>query len=148
MQLSKALPLRPDQKSRLPAFKGAPAHGYATRILIIDEDRQVGVTLGFMLSARKFEEVRAVRSARRALAVAEQFRPEIVFLDFELPDGGAIALARSLAQDNRKPKPRLIALTADAAPLRESAKAAGFERCLAKPVSQEELDRILGISHS
>lgn len=121
--------------------------GYATRILIIDQDRQVGQSLSFMLSARSFEEVRAVRSARRAVAIAEQFHPEIVFLEFELPDGGAATVARKVAQDTRRPKARLIALATDsAAPMREKAREAGFERCLTKPVSQEELDRVLGIN--
>jgi CheY-like chemotaxis protein len=120
--------------------------GYSTRILIIDQDRQVGMALSFMLSARRFEEVRAVRSASRAVAVAEQFHPEIVFLEFELPDGGAMTVARTMARGARERRPRLLALATDAAaPIRDRARGAGFEECLEKPVSQEDLDRILGI---
>ena len=123
-----------------------PAAGAATRILIIDQDRQIGVTLSFMLSARRFEDVRAVRSARRAVTVTDQFRPEIIFLDLELPDDGTMEVTRKLAGDARRPRPRLIALTLDAQPpARDKARAAGFERCLVKPVSHEELDKILGI---
>ena len=124
-----------------------PAAGAATRILIIDQDRQIGVTLSFMLSARRFEDVRAVRSARRAVTVTDQFRPEIIFLDLELPDDGTMEVTRKLAGDARRPRPRLIALTLDAqSPARDKARAAGFERCLVKPVSHEELDKILGIT--
>ena len=123
------------------------AAGSVTRILIVDQDRQVGVTLSFMLSARRFEEVRAVRSAKRAVAITEQFQPEIVFLDLDLPDDGGIAVARQLTRDSRLRRPRLIALTNDEQhPMRENARAAGFERFLVKPVSHEELDKILGIS--
>jgi CheY-like chemotaxis protein len=123
-----------------------PAARLATRILIVDQDRQVGVTLSFMLSARSYDEVRTVRSAGRAMAVTEQFRPEIIFLDFELPDDGTMAVARKVAHDAHRPRPRLFALAMDAeSAIRDKARAAGFERCLVKPVSHEELDKILGI---
>jgi len=123
----------------------APA-SIPTRILIVDQDRQVGVALSLMLSARSYDQVRAVRSARRAMAITEQFRPEIIFFDLELPDDGTMAVVRKLAQDVRRPRPRLIALAMNAkSPGREEARAAGFERCLVKPVSHEELDRVLGI---
>jgi CheY-like chemotaxis protein len=136
------------QKSRLAsaAITRSPAAEYSTRILIVDQDRQVGVTLGFMLSARSYDEVRAVRSAGRAIAITEQFRPEIIFLDLELPNDGTMAVARTLARDTRRPRPRLFALASGQdATIRDKLRAAGFERCLDKPVSHQELDKILGI---
>lgn len=120
--------------------------GPATRILIVDQDRQVGVALSFMLATRQFEEVRAVRSPGRALAVAAQFQPEIVFIDLELPDGG-IAMARQLIREAGKRRTRLIALTRQGEDSTyEQARSAGFERLLVKPVVHGELDKILGIS--
>ena len=119
----------------------------STRILIVDQDRQIGMTLSFMLATRRFDEVRAVRSAKRAMAIAERFLPDIVFLDLELPDGGGIPVARQLVRDASKRRPRLIALTRHPEdPMYDKARAAGFERLLLKPVSHQELDRILGIS--
>src|SRR5678815_5017490 len=149
MQTSKVRPQSADQKTRLASatVTRSTAAGSATRILIVDQDRQVGVTLSFMLSARRFDEVRAVRSAKRAVAITGQFQPEIVFLDLDLPEDGGISVARQLARDPRMRRPRLIALTKDEKhPMREQARAAGFERFLVKPVSHEELDKILGIS--
>jgi len=149
MMPSKARQQPAEQKTRpaSAAVMRMTAAGSITRILIVDQDRQVGVTLSFMLSARRFEEVRAVRSAKRAVAITEQFQPEIVFLDLDLPDDGGIAVARQLTRDSRLRRPRLIALTNDEQhPMRENARAAGFERFLVKPVSHEELDKILGIS--
>jgi two-component system, chemotaxis family, CheB/CheR fusion protein len=149
MQSPKMHPFPPGPKARLGSatVSRTAAAGLATRILIVDQDRQVGVALSFMLSARRFDDVRAVRSANRAVAITEQFRPEIVFLDVELPDDGVIAVARKLARDACKPRPRLIALTPDADhPMHEKTRSAGFERFLVKPVSHEELDEILGIS--
>lgn len=115
-----------------------------TPILIVDQDRQVGTSLAFMLSARGFQEVRAVRSARRAIAITEQFMPGIVFLDIELPDGGALEVANRLRRGARQHAVRLIALTTSAEhELREEARLAGFERYLVKPLAQAELDKIL-----
>jgi len=148
MLASNSLSLYAESKSRLMSttLKRSPPADNATRILIVDQDRQVGMALTFMLSAQQFDEVRAVRSTERAVKVIDQFRPEIVFLDLELPDGGAFAVARKLADDARKPRARLIALSVDAgSPVREKARAAGFERCVAKPVSHEELSLILGV---
>jgi CheY-like chemotaxis protein len=135
-----------EQKGRLPPLiSRLPAAGFATRILIVDDDRQLGVTLSFMLATRRYEEIRSVRSARRALAVAEQFLPDIVFVDLDLPDGGGIAVARMLTRDTRRRRPRFIGLTKHPDdPNYDKARAAGFERLLVKPVSHAELDKILG----
>jgi CheY-like chemotaxis protein len=142
-------PLHAGQKRRLASSLLRPAAGSAIRILIVDQDRQVGVTLSFMLAARRFDEVRAVRSGRRAIVVAEQFLPDIVFLDLELPDGGGIAVGRQLARDSRNRRQRLIALTRHPEdPIYDTARAAGFERLLLKPVSPEELDKVLGIGRT
>jgi CheY-like chemotaxis protein len=129
-RLSRALPVRnPDAQ---------------TRILIIDNSRQVGMSLSFMLTARGFEEIRAVRSAARALALSGHFLPTLVFLDLDLPDSQSLELAKQIRQDSRQRGMRLIALTLDAAhPKREEARASGFERFLTKPVTNEELDKVL-----
>ena len=150
MLTSNIRPLRAQRRARLSSATviRVPAAGDVTRILIVDQDRQVGVTLSFMLSARRYEEVRAVRSAKRALAITEQFRPEIVFLDLELPEEGGFTVARQLASHQRSLRPRLIALTTTAEhPARAELRAAGFERIITKPVSHDELDKVLGIVH-
>jgi CheY-like chemotaxis protein len=144
---------RPPQelKTRLASAAVMRTHavGGATRILIVDQDRQVGVSLSFMLSARQYDDVRVVRSARRAVSITDQFRPELVFLELDLPEEGGIGVARQLARNTRNPRPRLIALTMQAEhPLRQEARAAGFERFLVKPVLHEDLDKILGINRT
>jgi CheY-like chemotaxis protein len=122
-----------------------PGTTSATRILVVDQDRRVGVALNFMLAARGFDEVRVVRSAARAFAIAELFKPDLVFLDVELPDLASVTVAQQLRRDARQRGLRLIALTRHAEhDMREEARVAGFERFLTKPVAQEELDKILG----
>jgi CheY-like chemotaxis protein len=118
-----------------------------THILIVDNERHVAISLSFMLSARGFQEVRAVRSAARAIAVAEKFHPGIVFLDIELADMAGLDLANRLRHGARQHAIRLIALTNGIDhPKREDARIAGFERYLVKPLAQNELDKVLRIT--
>ena len=115
-----------------------------TRILIIEHDRRISTALTFMLSARGYDEVRAVRSAARAIAIAEKFCPGIVFLDIERPDSESLDLAAQLFRRVNRSALRLIALTTslEHGP-QQTARPADFERYLVKPLSQMELDKVL-----
>jgi two-component system OmpR family response regulator len=116
----------------------------STRILIVDNDRSVATSLTLMLASRGYDDVRAVRSARRAVVLAEQFNPGLVFLDIELPDDGALEVAASLRKGARQHALRLIALTSSQEhEKRDEARIAGFERFMVKPLTQIELDKIL-----
>lgn len=127
---------------KLPQKK--PGIDQATCILIIENSRATTVALSFMLSLRGYEEIRAVRSSARAVTIAENFRPGLVFLDLELPNTDVLALAKKLRGSGRPQTMRLIALTSAAEhPARENAREAGFERYLVKPCDQNEVDRIL-----
>ena len=136
-----------EEKRRLPlSISRLPTPGFTTRILIVDTDRQVGVTLSFMLATRQFEEVRSVRSARRALAVAEHFLPDLIFLELDLPNDGGIPFARQLSRDAHRRRPRFIGLAKHVIdPDVDKSRAADFERVLVKPVSHEDLDKILAV---
>jgi CheY-like chemotaxis protein len=128
-----------------PGQRGAHAAvAPSTPILIVDHDRGISTSLAFMLSARGYDEVRAVRSAARAIAVAAKFHPGIVFLDIERSETESLDLATLLRRGAGHHAMRLIALTGSVEPeLRDEARAAGFERYLAKPLSQVELDKVL-----
>lgn len=78
--------------------------------------------------------------------MAEHFLPDLVFLDLDLPDGGGFQLARELTRDAHRRRPRFIGLTNHAiVPGVDKSRTAGFERLLVKPVSHEDLDRILAV---
>ena len=116
----------------------------ATPILVVDQDRRISTSLAFMLTARGYDEVRAVRSAARAISVAATFHPGIVFLDIDQPETEGFDLARQLRRAAGGRALRLIALTNSVEhELREEARAVGFERYFVKPLSQVELDKVL-----
>jgi CheY-like chemotaxis protein len=113
------------------------------RILIVVNDRLSGRKLARMLMLKGYASVRAVTDAGRALVIAQQYQPDIVFLDVTLA-GDAYELARGLRQQAGQAELRLIALTNSIEhSTREQARSAGFERWLVTPVTQEDLDGLL-----
>jgi CheY-like chemotaxis protein len=114
------------------------------RILIVDDDVEVAKSLAQMIEAAAPGEIRLVHRAAEALAAAEEFAPDIVFLDIELPDGGGYEVAKALHRHANLQSTRLIALTESIEhPGREHARAAGLERYLVKPVTAAELQKVL-----
>lgn len=121
-----------------------PGIAFDTHILIIDDDRRASIALAFMLGVRGYDEIRSVRSSLRALTIAKNFIPGIIFLDLELPKTDTLNLAQQLRNGSGTRIVRLIALTSNVEhPLREDARRAGFERFLVKPCEQAEIDKIL-----
>jgi len=119
-----------------------PAELYAG-VLIVVSDRLTGRHLARMLTKKGYEGVRAVSSAARALVLAHEYEPGIIFLDLDLSDD-AYELARALQRQAGQDAHRLIALTpAIEHSTRERARRAGFERWLVTPVMQSELDDLL-----
>ena len=115
----------------------------STHILIVDDDRESGKSLALMLSATGYDEIRTVRSAARAMAIATTFQPAIAFLGIIQPGQGS-DLASLLHKNARQQAIRLIGLTDSAEhPAKEVARAAGLERYLTRPVTQVELDKVL-----
>ena len=116
----------------------------STHILIVDDNREAGKSLAQMLTDSGCDEIRTVRSAARALAVAATFQPAIAFLGIPTPDGLEGNLAALLQKNSREKSIRLIGLTDRAElPGREEARASGVERFISKPVTQIELDKAL-----
>jgi len=128
-----------------PALKDSETQARnSTHILIVDDDREAGKTLAMMLAATGYDEIKTVRSAARALAIATTFQPAIAFLGTLPSDGPGTDLASLLHKNARQQTIRVIALTDNVEhPAKEVARAAGFERYLTRPVTQIELDKVM-----
>jgi len=89
-------------------------------------------------------DVRVVYDGRAALAMAESFLPSSVLLDIGMPGMDGYEVARRLRQDERFANMRIIALTGWGQDSdRRQTRNRGFTHHLTKPVSLEELHRIL-----
>ncbi len=137
----------------LPVAPAAPAHVPARgalealprRALVVDDEEYNVVSLGAMLEHRGFAVQRALDAAT-ALREAVGHQPDIIFLDYDMPDTTGPQLARrireTLAPLGRYPL--VLATTAyTTVEKRAECLAAGMDGFLGKPVSEERLQAAL-----
>jgi CheY-like chemotaxis protein len=117
------------------------------RILIVNEDMRNADSLKRTLSDLGYFTTCTAYSARRALAVAEDFAPAVVLLDLELPDMTGYQLAGELRSHLSSCVRRVPLLAIAEFPLfgtAELTRAAGFMGWLPKPVEPMALNALLG----
>lgn len=81
------------------------------QILLVEDDAAIMDTLTIFLRYEGFE-VRQARSVERALAVLEDFRPELVLLDYMLLDDTAEKVV-AVARERHRGVPILLLTAAD-----------------------------------
>jgi CheY-like chemotaxis protein len=112
------------------------------RVLIIEDDADVREVFQFSLEAEG-QPATLAGTAAEGLALAASVRPDVVFLDLNLPDGDGFEVAARL-RTLLGPAARLIALTGfGRAKDIEATAAAGFDGHLTKPVGVETILALL-----
>jgi two-component system KDP operon response regulator KdpE len=107
-----------------------------TRVLVVDDDRQLLRALHITLTARGYE-VTVATDARQALATASRTPPDLVILDLGLPDLDGVAVAEALRGWTTVP---IIVLSArDAEAAKVNALDAGADDYVTKPFGMNEL---------
>jgi PAS domain S-box-containing protein len=82
----------------LDAAPGAPAQaGKSLRILVTDDNVDAAKTLASLLEMYGHE-LRIAHGGQQALRIAEQFRPDVAFLDIGMPDMTGYEVARRLRE--------------------------------------------------
>lgn len=113
------------------------------RILAVEDDPDVLESFKTLLELIG-NEVRSARDGPSALAIAREFRPEVAFIDIDLPGMTGYEVAQRMRQEHGRTL-RLYALTGlGQADVRARALQAGFDRYLIKPIDLEALQRLLG----
>jgi two-component system phosphate regulon response regulator PhoB len=109
------------------------------QVLIVEDERPIREMIAFGLKRAGFE-VREAEDCRSARASLADKRPDLVLLDWMLPDMSGLELARSLKRDRETRELPIIMLTARA---EETDKVAGLEGgaddYVTKPFSPREL---------
>lgn len=119
----------------------AVAKGATLRILIADDNRDAADSLGMLLKLAGHD-IRIARTGGEALAVANQFRPEVGVIDIGMPDIDGYEVAERIRHEAWGEEMTLIAVTGwGQADDKRRALAAGFDRHMTKPVDPEELER-------
>jgi PAS domain S-box-containing protein len=110
-----------------------PAESPPRRILVADDNEDMVEAMARLLR-RRGHVVCVAGDGRAALAAAQTFRPEVVFLDIELPGLGGYEVARRLREQAGLENSLLVATTGHAeAAIRSRVHEAGFDAHLAKP---------------
>jgi two-component system phosphate regulon response regulator PhoB len=111
----------------------------ARQILIVEDERPIREMVAFGLRRAGFE-VREAEDSRAARSALADRRPDLVLVDWMLPDTSGLELTRALKRDRETRDLPIIMLTARAA---EADKVAGLDGgaddYLTKPFSPREL---------
>jgi CheY-like chemotaxis protein len=124
-----------DQITLIPALPGA---GRGLRIMVVEDSPDVAETVGLFLK-QWGHDCRLCTSGKEALAIAPDFKPNVVLLDIGLPDMDGWEVARRLPSGAL-----LIAVTAHGeAGDFERSQQAGISYHLVKPAFQKQLRELL-----
>jgi CheY-like chemotaxis protein len=129
-----------------PAPPGRPvADGQAARrILVVDDNIDSAEVLGALLE-HMGHEVFVAYTGARALEVAHERRPDVVFLDMALPDVSGLEVCRSMRRDAGLASARIVGLTGFGGDEhKKQAKEAGVDDYVVKPVDADRLAALLG----
>lgn len=118
--------------------------GEARSILVVDDNQDAAELLAEVLAAHGHE-VRVALDGRAALALVDEFDPDVAVLDIGLPVMDGYELAHRLLERLAPRRPGLIALTGYGQDRdRRRARESGFDFHLVKPVDANHLQDAIG----
>ena len=107
-----------------------------TRILVVDDERQITRMLRASLRASGYE-VESAANGRDALALFEEHRPDMVITDLAMPQMDGLELTRAIRR--RASTPILVLSVRDADTMKITALDEGADDYITKPFSMPEL---------
>jgi CheY-like chemotaxis protein len=114
-----------------------------TRVLVVEDHDDCLLTMVELLSGAGCD-VRSARNGPDAVAIALEFRPDVMFLDLGLPVMSGYQVASILRADTRTAGMMIVAVTGYGMPQeREQSAAAGIDLHLVKPVPFQQLHAAL-----
>lgn len=113
------------------------------RVLVVDDERAYAESLAAVLE-RMGAETRVAGTASEAIEQARHFRPEVMFVDIQLPDSTGYEVVKALRAQTGAEDVRFLAVTGYGNDESEQlARQAGFEARLVKPVDPHRLYDVL-----
>jgi len=117
------------------------------RVLVVDDNADAAESLAWLLKHRNHK-VGTAHDGRRAVQLAQEFRPQVVVLDLGLPELDGYEVARQLRKSEATRGALLIALSGyGQQEHRRRSSEAGFDYHFVKPLDFAALQRILVESH-
>lgn len=122
-----------------------PAIGLHRDVLVVDDNVDAAKSLSMLLRVLG-QRTRIAHDAEGALALIEERRPDVVFLDIGLPHVDGYELARRIRQLSEGQNIILVALTGwGQEDDRRRSREAGFDDHLTKPIDHATLERVLAL---
>jgi PleD family two-component response regulator len=113
------------------------------RVMVVDDNVDAAQVLGAMMETHGHD-CRVVFDSTKALKVAQQYKPEYVFLDLGMPEVDGYALCRQMRELPELATTIFIAQTGwSDQTFVDRAKAAGFHHHLVKPIALQEIKLIV-----
>jgi CheY-like chemotaxis protein len=107
-------------------------------ILVVDDSRDTARMMRVLLAGQGHE-VKLAYNGRQAIAIAEEFRPEVILLDLTLPDMRGDELAEGLRGTEGFEATAFVAVTGHGS----DGLAPVFDGHFQKPVDHDALNRFL-----
>jgi len=138
-----ALPADVDEPHPKPAHAPTRNGHHPRRLLLIDDNVDAVESLAMLLTAEGHQ-VRTAYEGESALALAEDFHPDLVILDIGLPGMDGYEVARKIRARPQIGSPTLVALTGYGQQEdRKRARAAGFDHHFIKPADVHALQKLI-----
>lgn len=142
------LPIAIRPVSESPVALPAETSARPRRILVVDDNRDAAESLALMLELMGHD-VRSAYDGEAGVAVATEFRPEIILMDLGMPKLNGYEAARWIRSETWGNDPFLVALTGwGTDDDRTRTREAGFDQHLVKPVNVDSLSRALAAAKS
>ncbi|TFZ08908.1 ATP-binding protein [Ramlibacter humi] len=126
-----------------PVRRQAPAHQAGARVLVVDDNRDAAETLGELLGMSGYQ-VSLAHDGESAVRAALDQHPDVALLDIGLPDIDGYEACRRIRARAGAKQPLLVAVTGwGQGSDKDSAREAGFDAHLTKPVAPEQLMALL-----
>jgi len=123
------------------ATEPAPLRG--RRVLVVDDNDDAVESTALLLRMRG-NEARTAKDGTGALAVAAEFRPDIVLLDIGLPGMDGYEVARALHRDMPQPGRVVVAVSGYGTPQNlQRSRDAGIDTHFVKPMQLDALEAFL-----
>jgi DNA-binding NtrC family response regulator len=124
-----------------------PNNPHALRVLVVDDEPLIRWSLAETLAERGCIVTEAADAAETRLAITKTPAPDVVLLDFRLPDSNDLGLLLAIRHD--APHTQVILMTAHGTPeMTGDALAIGAYRVVSKPFSVQELAALVSEAHA
>jgi CheY-like chemotaxis protein len=113
-------------------------------VLVVDDSDDAAWALAVLLQSR-VQKVHVAHNGRKAVELAERFRPAVIFLDLAMPEMDGFEVALRIRKRSWGQQIVLCALTAyDNQEFRDRSNEVGINRYLAKPAMWDEVLAVVG----